>query len=447
MTSDGFFLVNAACTLLAVGLLVRLWRQHRWLFVKPSIAILAVSVLLFQVPLVIGSGTIYGALPRPGEVALLVNGYVIGGLLLASLGFRKAALDTWSGFSAHGADSLKANIKPLTLIALALAAAYLSVVPFTETGLYSLLSGADPEAFSQARESSVKLVTAAIPRYALMLLAASVGPILTGLVTLELVQRWTMSSWQPRIGQILLLSGVWSACMLSGAKGILVFQVMTGFVAFAFHRRLRISLVGFSAATIAILLPAVLITVLMSSPDVDVATNSSGAVQATAARSLVVPFMVDIWYADYTQQGGGPAGIAALRPLAVLFDTPYFDLPNYIGLTYAPGFYGHDVIGSISATGGYLFYFYAVFGIDSLGLSIFLLLATDIVLLLTRRIPGGLGVAVVAAMLVSAQKFAQSDYTTVWLTHGFGVIPLIGVLLVRQRRMIAERDVGTLDAS
>ncbi len=440
MTSDSFFLVNTACTLLAFALLVRLWRRQRWLFVKPSLLILAVSVLLFQVPLVIGSDVIYAALPRPGEVALLVHGYLLGGLLLAPFGFRSAAWDTWQGITAASLDDLRSSIQPLTLIAVVMVAAYLAFVPFTQTGLYSLLSGDDPEAFSLARETSVKLVTSSIPRYALMLLAASVGPILTGLCTLDLVQHWTTNSWARRSAQVLLLLAIWSACMLSGAKGILVFQVMTGFVALAFYRKLQLSLVGFAAATVAILLPAVLITVLMSSPDLDVATNSTGAVQATAARSLVVPFMVDIWYVDYTQQGGGPAGIAALRPLAVLFDKPYFDLPNFIGLTYAPGFYGHDVIGSISATGGYLFYFYAVFGIDSLGLSIFLLLASDVVMLLTRRIPGGLGLAVLAAMLVSAQKFAQSDYTTVWLTHGFGVIPLIGVFLVRQRRSAAVGD-------
>jgi hypothetical protein len=151
-------------------------------------------------------------------------------------------------------------------------------------------------------------------------------------------------------------------------------------------------------------------------------------------RSIVVPFQVGTWYIHYAQTQGS-FGLGAVPRLAHWFGYESIDAPNRIGLVYGPQYEGHAVPPHISASAGFVFTYSSYFGYWAIALNIFLVLALDFALLALVRIDRILLLPTLAALSVAALKFAESDYTTVWITHGFGpilVVNLVATYVMRQ---------------
>jgi len=86
---------------------------------------------------------------------------------------------------------------------------------------------------------------------------------------------------------------------------------------------------------------------------------------------------------------------------------------------------------SVSAVAGYLFTYYSYFGIAALFFSILGLWLIDVALLVYERLSNVMLLPCIAAISLSILAFISSDYTVVWLTHGFGVILLLSWLIDR----------------
>jgi len=99
------------------------------------------------------------------------------------------------------------------------------------------------------------------------------------------------------------------------------------------------------------------------------------------------------------------------------------DAPNLIGTTYGPLYYGHPVMSSTSAGAGFLFSYYAYFGLWALPIALALLLVLDSVVYVYRRLPPALCLVLASDLTVQTMLFLQADLTTVFVTHG--IIPTV----------------------
>ncbi|GEM_PF-5610698 len=155
----------------------------------------------------------------------------------------------------------------------------------------------------------------------------------------------------------------------------------------------------------------------------------------TAKRTFVVPGVVAIWFADYVQRRG-PIGIAGIPRLAAAVGITPIDMPNVIGLLYTPCYYGHEVMSTVNATTGYLYAQYSNFGILALPLSLLGLIVIDLLLLLVRRLSPIWIVPIQAFLSLDALKFTQSDYFTIWITHGL-ILVVAAILIFDQVQRIS----------
>jgi hypothetical protein len=140
----------------------------------------------------------------------------------------------------------------------------------------------------------------------------------------------------------------------------------------------------------------------------------------TNKRAFVLPTVVSVWFADFAQRNG-PIGISGIPRLAEIAGIPPIDLPNRIGLIYAPCYYGHTVMESVSATTGFLFAEYGYFGLLALPLALAGLIVCDGLLLIIRTLPDVWIAPTLGFVSLAALKFTQSDYLTIWITHGLGI--------------------------
>lgn len=140
----------------------------------------------------------------------------------------------------------------------------------------------------------------------------------------------------------------------------------------------------------------------------------------TNRRAFVLPTVVSVWFADFAQRNG-PIGIAGIPRLAEIAGVTPIDLPNRIGLIYAPCYYGHKVMESVSATTGFLFAEYGYFGLLALPLALIGLIVCDGLLLIIRTFPSVWIAPTLGFVSLAALKFTQSDYLTIWVTHGLGI--------------------------
>jgi hypothetical protein len=113
----------------------------------------------------------------------------------------------------------------------------------------------------------------------------------------------------------------------------------------------------------------------------------------------------------------GRFGIAAVPKLATLLGVDVINVPNLIGLRYS-----ERALDTVSAVAGYLFTYYSYFGISSLIFSLVGLWFLDVAIIIYGKLSPHLLLPCIAAISVSTLSFISSDYTTAWLTHGFGII-------------------------
>ena len=85
----------------------------------------------------------------------------------------------------------------------------------------------------------------------------------------------------------------------------------------------------------------------------------------------------------------------------------------------------------MSAGGGYLLTYFSYFGTFALLLTVPGIWLTDLLLAAYDRVDVELLLPCVAACSLAALAFMSADYTTVWLSHGFGIIPVLALLVGR----------------
>jgi hypothetical protein len=427
---NAFEFFNWAAAGVVTLLLLRTLRLRRHIFFKPSILTVLAYHILIQWPLAFYSPFIEENIPRPWEFSLLVHSFCIGGVVLGGLSFAQATQHVWRSVAETNRappERDQGDLTVLLTIALCLGFVYLLYVPIRETGLYALLI--DPLSAVLAREASLKLLESSVPKYALSLVSFTIAPFVAALVAFRWSSagQYTLAEKTARVGAVALVT---TLAFLTGEKGVVVYIVLAIVVAAATAKG-RFSWPWLMVGAALTLIPAIAVTLIFaminpSGPLVDILTLQSSV---TLRRAFVAVFEVSTWYVHYAQTVG-TVGIAGVARLAGLAGTASIDVPNMIGLTYGPDYYGGEVLESISATAGFVFANYINFGALAMAINLGLLLASDAIIpIVAAVVARRLQPIMLVFFALSAVKFAQSEYMVVWLTHGFAVSVLAAGLL------------------
>ncbi len=415
-----FGFLNWALLFVAAAIIFYVFLRHRYIFVKPSMSLLVFTHVLLQWPCTLLSGFYETYLPDPFILILIVHLYVIVGLAISFLLFHQTARQIWEDLpkplSVLDLKVLDRSIFLLVLLLAGLLAIYFSYVPIRETGLYAVLF--DPIQSTMAREESLKLLDSALPKYAYSIMLNGVSPLIISLVTCRLLlNRFSVLPW---VISLLVAGVVFVSVAVTGARAGQVMMLLTAILTYLFFRGFKVNFLLIASLLVLALFPAVLMTYIREGKDVVAFLEYMlEYFVAVGNRALIVPLEVGVWHVHYAQTEGifidqiYPWLVENNRPTAV-------NLPRLVGSIYVQEFYG-KVLETTTAPAGYIFSAYMKAGLLSFPLSLLGLLLLDLVVVVLARLSRGLLLTGVATLSIGTLTFTHSEYTTVLLTHGFGV--------------------------
>lgn len=395
--------------------------RRRHVFVKPSIWVLFFLHLFIQVPSTVAYPYIFHFLPDPWEFALLLHGFVATGVLVSVFFGTRAARITWERITSRRVFRVETTGRLTVVLALLVAVTlgrYLSSVPLEETGLYAIVT--NPAFATAAREESLKLLTDPVTRYGYALLMSCFAPLLAGFLGFRLLQDRGRFDAAISVGVILLLT---LAVTLSGSRAPSVKLLLGVVLVWMFHRRLRLRLGWLLLLGITFISLPTLLTLLREGRAITWSLFADYFVDIVAGRVFWTPTEVASWYAHYAQTHSDP-GLMGITRLARLVGEDGTNFGNRIGLLYS-----ESTVVTIQANSSFLFSHYIYFGLISLPFSLLGLWLIDLASLVYARLSDSVLLPTVATMSVAATAFGRTEFTTVFLTHGFGVLLLTALAL------------------
>lgn len=416
---------------------VYLFAYHRFLFIKPSIILLFCSHLFFQWPAAIYSGFTESYLPDPSVVPFLLNLYILIGLFISSYSFRARARVEWYRMVSETDNTHFSYWIRLVAASLFLGLLlYLIYVPFSQTGLYALIF--DPSNSDAARDQSYNMLPSYM-KYIYSIVQGTLAPLLAALTSIYAIESMKKRRYM-HLWICLFLVGVCIfSVILTGARYPAAKVLIAILLAIIFKKGLPFAPVRIFTAVCLVLLPAALITLYRegneANPFLVLWYLFDGII---FHRVFCVPYQVGLWHIQYSQFYG-LFGIAAIPKLAVLFNIEPIIAPKVIGAFYLP----HPEIETHSNV-GYLFSYFSYFGFLSLPISIFLLFTLDFVLFIYKYLHPAFIAPCLGALFPSIMEFAQSDYLTILITHGYLLIPIVSLMVsVLSTRGILGILIGT----
>lgn len=422
------FLSVGACVVVVTALLGIARNRPHW-FLRPSLLVLTLYVLRVQFPSIFYLRAVSETLPTPWHYPLIIHGfsllYLFFALPLFLVGDRHC-LDAWCRMKRQ--IQAKLSCPPHFFVVLLIAsigtlAFYFLVLPFSETGLYHLFS--DPTQLRQARETSWKLLPSRALTYIYGWNYATVAPLLLIGSTMIIVQH-------RRLQYIAVAAVAAFSMMLSANRASIGVAVLLVLLTYYFARDSKLR-VGRSVvyllivATIASLGPAY-ITLRREGHEATPAMLADYTQRLLVGRALLTPAHTTRMYV-YHAQTCGHVGLAGIRPVAGLINTPFVEVANMIGTTYVLGA-GPTTICNTNFVGTY----YLLFGLGTIPFCAVGLLAFDAFALVFRL--RRLLILPFFLLFVSlAIPFSEGGFTGSALSGGFVLVPVLALLALLPRSL------------
>lgn len=424
------------CIFTSISLLLAVGR-YRYLLIKPSIIVIVFFHLRIQWAATTDASYVESYLPNPWVFILLAQVFPLVGLLVSTQIGKSGAKKIWQRLTCATpflASQPTALFLLLGYIVIALVL-YLSTVPFSATGLFAALT--DPADYKQSREESLKLVKSGAIRYVFVFLSSAFAP----LAAVVLIQQFSISlkrqRWIISMAYIAIIFGMLFAVSLPGARDPAATVILT--MVFAIFCRLGFPIrpLHIIGAGVVVLAFPVTLTILRSGGTLSLANYWDTLSVGIFRRVFYTPMETCLNYTHYAQTVGY-IGLRGIAKLALLLGLEPINAPNYIGLYYFP-----QAIKSFSMNTGYMFAYYTFFGLPSFPVCLVLLWLLDSVLFVYRYLSDNLLLACVSALAIASTAFNSSEYTTVFFTHGFGVILIVAVIIDQLSRKRIRRGFQT----
>ncbi|MDJ0578517.1 hypothetical protein [Crocosphaera sp.] len=421
--------INYLACLITSSLLLSIFIFRKYLFLKPSLIVIVLFHILIQWSAAVNSEYIKSYLPFHWDFFIIVHGFPLIGIYLSCfIVSNKQSKKIWERLLYIGQtiDSKQIKLQKKSLIILLILTVlitlvYLSYVPLSQTGLYSILT--DPLNSSSAREESFKLINNKILRYAYSFMRESFGPLLVVLCTLQI----NLALSQKKIllafyfSFILIMTSV--VISLAGSRATLGEIILAIILANMLNNIRKINpllvLIGFVLVTV----PIVLLSLLREGRALTFENFWLMLSIGIFGRIFLTPLKTGIWYAHYAQTQGF-WGIVGISKIASFLGLEGVNIPNYIGLNYM-----NVSIDSVSANTSFVFAYYSYFGLIGLLLCLIFLLCLDYGLIVVSQLSDGLLIPCISVLAINCLGFISSDYTTVLLTGGFLVTLLTVTIL------------------
>lgn len=425
-----FVALNWGLTIVTSLTLLRIYLTRRHLFTKPSIIVIIIYHLRVQYYTAVEAGYILTFLPDPWVFSFLVHFFALVGLFVAQFTFRHTAQSAWTKI-VHTANSSyddQASLAPVTLLLGLICATaviwYLTVVPFKNTGLYVLFT--DPLQSQIAREESLKLIDNPPVQYLFSFFKSAWAPLLVAFSYLTLTHNTGILR---RLTFVVLFMLLVTFVSLPGQRGPAAALFLTLFLIHLYLRGLPFRPMYILIGLLCVLSIPLAISALRQGLTVRPNTLYQLLLTSLLDRIFAVPGEVGVYYTHFAQTHGH-LGLTGIPKLAELLNVRTFDLPNYLGLRYMEG-----TLGSVNMNGGYVFTFYVYFGMLSFPLVLLGLWSLDLLMVIYKYVHPKFLAPTVVTLAVTSNSFVSSDYTTVFVTHGVGIVVLTVLLLDIFRRL------------
>jgi hypothetical protein len=424
--------VLLAYTVVTSAWLLSIVRRDPGMLLRPSMLILIVVHIRVQWPVAVSQDYIASLVHNTTDFNVLVHGFVFVATsalwAVARHPRKKPAVHSvlWGQATRPFQVQLplvRRHLPWILAITLAIAGLYLATVPIRSTGLYALLT--DPTGLRQAREDSLKGITSPLVAYltgwqlntfapllvAIGVVMAAASPGRRGLGTQGLSNRAS--------GLIVALSGM-LMMSVTGSRAGVVFTVVVAAITYAvpnWHRIGKLLPLGLATFFIIIVSTAA-ITVAREGRVMDTNNLVTYTEEVGLGRIFRTPVKVGAWYAQYAETEGR-AGIAAVRPLARLYDLEFIPLARQVGQRYvSPG--SPDVI----SNSNFLFVYYAAFGLLAIPISLVGVFLLDLLLIPLARLPD-LALPMVSVLTIKGALMTEGVFTTSLVTGGYVLLPAL----------------------
>lgn len=411
------------CIITSISLAILLWR-YRFLFVKPSIIVILLFHLQIQWAATVYSGYIESYLPYPIPFAILTHCFPLIGLVISYLTTRKSALIIWDRITDPHYQLFRSSNRAIFLLLgyiVVVTIWYLSYVPLSKTGLFSILF--DPMHSAQAREESLKLLYNVPLKYAYSFLGSIFAPLLAIMLALFLVYNVKQKRIIRVTIDIIVLVCIFVIASLTGARGPVAKVILSIILAFYLNQRMPIRPFYIILAAVAVLFLPVVFSILREGQEFSLLHFVQYLTGGIFRRVFVAPMFTGLWHTHYAQTSGF-FGIGGIPKLAVIFGVAPFSAANIIYLNYT----SYSLQSGLANT-CYVLSYYSYFGLISFVFSLLGLWFLDFAVLIYRQLSNRVLLPCVASVSVASISFISSDYTTVLLTHGFGLLLIIALVL------------------
>jgi hypothetical protein len=372
---------------------------------------------------IIDSGYIWYYLPNPWVFAFLLHGFPIVGLCISFVTWRKNTKIIFKRLLCYGLYFKKRDklIRILGFCVVLITLLYLLYIPFYETGLWAIFTKLENAA--QARENSLKLLDNIFLKYGYSSVMKVFAPLLSVLLFNRL--RHSMKKKLPiKIARdIVFLLGLLVAVSLTGARSPAACIILVICLSFLLKKGLPINPLYIILTFLLVLTLPTFLTLLREGKELSISLFWQYLSTGILGRVFHAPMLTGLWHVHYAQHKGF-IGISGIPKLAVLFGIKPINVANLIGINYT-----NIKIASVSANTCYLFSYYSYFGWLSFPLSLLGLWLLDYSILIYKQLSDNILLPCVASVSLSSMSFVSSNYTTVLLTHGFGVILISSLVL------------------
>jgi hypothetical protein len=399
-------------------------RRWRYLLIKPSVFFLFCFHLFIQWPAAVFAGEIERFLSDPWSFGVMAQAFPLIGLAGSLCYGGRSARIVWQRLQHPAPVRRMLRRRAIRLLALCIVlvvAYYLSIVPFARTGLYAVFF--DPSASAVARQTSLALLDAPLLQYSYSFVPTVFAPLMAVLLAAALGRSLLELRPIASLALLLALAGVLVASSLTGARSLAATIVLAVVLAWLLRKKLPFNPLYAGILGVVVLAVPVVLTIFREGRTPDVAMFGRYLQSLVLDRIFWAPLETGLWFAQYVQHHG-LFGIAAIPKLAWLAGVPSINAPNLVGRAYTPWQYDF-----INANTSFVFAYYAYFGLASLPFSLLALWFLDVAVLAYRRIGDNLLVACVAAASVATMELLSIEYSTFWLSGGYGALLLVAFVV------------------
>lgn len=417
VTYNYFFCIYTSIILIFVIFL------RRFLLIKPSILVILFFHLTIQWAGTFESGYIWYYLPNPWIFAFLLHGFPIVGLSISFMTWRKNAKKIFKRLLCYKQDLKKrdAIIAILGFCVALITVLYLSYIPFYKTGLWAIFT--DYQNAAQARENSLKLLDNIFLKYSYSFVMTVFAPLLSVLLFNRLRYSLKKKLLIKSAIDIVFLFGLLVSVSWTGARSPAAYIILVVCFSFFLKKGLPIKPFHIILTFLLVLTLPTFLTLLREGKALSISLFWQYLRSGILGRVFHVPMLTGLWHVHYAQNEGF-IGIAGIPKLAVLFGVEPINMPNLIGITYT-----NSPLESVSSNTCYLFSYYSYFGWLSFPISLLGLWLLDYSIWVYKQLSDKLLLPCVASVSLSSIFFVSGDYTTVWLSQGFGVILILSLIL------------------